>query len=437
MSLALPASIIVAILHYRLWDIDLVVRKTLVYALLTAALAGVYFVSVALLQLIFAFAAGQTSPLAGLISTLLIAALFQPLRERLQRGVNRLLFGERDDPYAVLSKLGRRLQDTAEPDETLAAITATLCQALKLPYAAILLQSTDGSRLTAASTGRKTAFVREWPLRFQGLPVGWLAVATRSPSEGFTVQEETLLADVASHAGAAAHAAQLTASLRESRERLVLAREEERRRMRRDLHDGLGPTLASQTFALDAAIDLLESDPSAAAELLRNLKTQNQALVADIRRLVYALRPPSLDELGLSDALDALLQQLSAHTSTRIALHLEPGAVDNLPAAVEVAVYRLVQEGVNNVLRHAGAANCAVECRREGGRLVLIIRDDGRGIDSDARVGVGMFSMRERAEELGGSLTASPILPSGTLVTATLPVMGRTDERATDPNPGG
>lgn len=421
LTLALPGSIFAAILRSRLWDIDLIVRKTLVYALLTATLVGIYLGSVALLQNLFTANTGQDAPLANVISTLIIAALFQPARERLQRAVNRLFFGERDDPYMVLTRLGQQLQETAAPDQALTAITSTLCQALKLPYAAIVLLDTSSEPSTAAFSGSRTDKVREWPLRFQGVPVGWLAVAPRDPGEEFTSQEERLLADVASQSGAAARAAQLAGILQHAREKLVLAREEERRRLRRDLHDGLGPSLASQTFALDAAIELLEIDPPAARQLLRNLKLQNQALVADIRRLVYELRPPTLDELGLTEALAVLLQQLNSHASTRVSFIIEPGSLEALPAAVEVAVYRLVQEGVNNVLRHAQAALCTVECHRSGGWLTLSIGDDGRGISVDARSGVGMLSMRERVEELGGTLQITPGEPSGTQITALLP----------------
>ena len=426
LMLALPGTIFAAILRYRLWDIDLILRKTLVYALLTAVLVGIYSGSVALLQNLFAANTRQDSPLANVISTLIIAALFQPARQRLQLAVNRLFFGERDDPYVVLSRLGQQLQETSAPDQTLTAITATLCQALKLPYAAIALQSADGERTTTASSGSWTANSREWPLRYEGLPVGWLVIAQRSPGEEFTSQEERLLADVASHAGAAARAAQLASSLQHAREKLVLAREEERRRLRRDLHDGLGPSLASQTFALDSALEMMGNDPQAAAGLLRNLKAQNQALVAEIRRLVYELRPPALDELGLGEAISAFVQQLNSHSPTHLSFSAQPGALEALPAAVEATVYRLVQEGVNNVLRHAQAATCAVECCQAEGQLTLTIRDDGRGIPTETRGGVGMLSMRERVEELGGKLTISPVEPTGTLITAVLPYSGKT-----------
>jgi len=421
LTLALPLSIFAAILRYRLWDIDLILRKTLVYTLLTVILVVIYSGSVALLQNLFAATTGQNSPLANVISTLIIAALFQPVRERLQRAANRLFFGDRDDPYVVFSKLDQQLQNAAAPDQTLTAIAVTLCERLKLPYAAIIVETANGERNTVASHGQWVAGVREWPLRFQGLSLGWLAAAPREPGETFTAQEERLLADVASHAGAAVHAAQLTRTLQHARERLVLAQEEERRRIRRDLHDGLGPTLASQTFALDAAIDLLEVDPLAAAEVLHKLKSQNQALVADIRRLVYELRPPSLDELGLHGAIEALLQQVNSHSPTQVFFRSEPGALENLPAAVEAAVYRLVQEGVNNALRHAQAQTCTVECQLSGSWLTLKICDDGRGIPSAQRGGVGLRSMRERAEELGGNLDIAPGKTSGTVITALLP----------------
>lgn len=424
LMLALPGTIFAAILRYRLWDIDLILRKTLVYALLTALLVGIYSGIVALLQNIFAANTGQNSQLANVISTLIIAALFQPARERLQRAVNRLFFGDRDDPYVVLSKLGEQLQETVAPDQTLTAITATLCQALKLPYVGILLQDAEGNRSIAASSGKKSAMVREWPLRFQGLPVGWLVVAPRDPEEIFTPQEERLLADVASHAGAAARAAQLASILQHAREKLVLAREEERRRLRRDLHDGLGPALASQTLLLDSAIDLLESDPNAAANLLNNMKSQNQALVAEIRRLVYELRPSALDELGLVEAIGAFVQQLNNLSPTRLSFNAQPGVLDSLPAAMETAVYRLVQEGVNNVLRHAQASTCIVECCQTGSHLTLTICDNGRGLPDEMRGGVGMISMRERVEELGGRLTFTPAVPAGTVLTAVLPYPG-------------
>jgi signal transduction histidine kinase len=215
----------------------------------------------------------------------------------------------------------------------------------------------------------------------------------------------------------------LTSALQHSRERLVLTREEERRRIRRDLHDGLGPSLASQTFKLERALELLPTDPAAAASLLQSLKSENQSLIADIRRLVYALRPPSLDELGLVAALKVHLGQMApGNNGPAVIVTSSPDSLPVLPAAVEVAAYRVALEGVTNVFRHAGATCCQVMLQLSPDTLVVRIADDGVGLADNARGGVGLDSMRERAEELGGSLQIEADLPKGTIVTAILPL---------------
>jgi signal transduction histidine kinase len=232
-----------------------------------------------------------------------------------------------------------------------------------------------------------------------------------------------LLADIAGQAGAAAYAVRLTTALQRSRERLVLAREEERRRIRRDLHDELGPSLASQTLKLDAALESLETDPAAAASLLQSLKTQNQELIADIRRLVYALRPPSLDELGLSAALQIHAGAMAQNGSLAIAIMTIPDPLPALPAAVEVAAYRMALEAITNVTRYARAQRCAVRLEMMPDRLTITISDDGIGLPSELHPGVGLTSMRERAEELGGQFEIGTAAMGGVLVTAVLPLV--------------
>ena len=414
----IPITLVVAIQRQRLWDIGQLVRKTLVYSLLTVLLLGTYFTSVVVLQNLMATITGRREPIAIILSTLLIAALFQPVRSRIQRGINRLMFGERDDPYAVLSGLSRHLRETTVPGEALRAITATITRTLKLPYAAIELATGDESQ-TVSADGRLAGSLESWPLLYQGEIVGRLLVAPRSPGEPFTPRERQLLADIATQAGAAAHSARLMTALQQSRERLVLAREEERRRIRRDLHDELGPALASQTFKLDAAIDLLSADPVAASELLQMLKQRNQTLVGDIRRLVYELRPPALDELGLLGALRAHFTQ---PREPLVSVAATPDPLPPLPAAVEVAAYRIALEAVNNVMRHAEAGRCAVTLWAEASRLTLTVADNGMGLlDSQPR-GVGLRSMRERAEELGGTLAVENLPVGGVCVTAHLPI---------------
>ncbi len=419
-TMALPAAIFIAILRDRLWDIDLILNRTLVYGGVTVVILLIYAVTVGGLSLLWH---AQNNLFVSLLATGFIAVLFQPLRERLQRSVNRFMFGERDDPYKVLSRLGRQLQETAVPDHLLPAITQTITQTLKLPYVAVALHTAEGERRLTALTGQPSTVTEEWPLFHQGELVGWLIVTPRSPQEQFTDRERQLLADIAGQAGAAAYAVRLTTALQRSRERLVLAGEEERRRIRRDLHDGLGPTLASQTFKLDAALELLETDPAAAANLLLSLKTQNQSLIADIRRLVYALRPPSLDELGLLVALQVHISQMSlGNNGLKVTVAAAPNPLPPLPAAVEVAAYRIVLEALTNVVRHARASQCRITLEHTPHHLHITITDDGHGFPTGTHSGVGLISMRERTEELGGQFTMTTA-SGGTTITAVLPLL--------------
>jgi signal transduction histidine kinase len=285
----IPVAAGIAILKYHLFDIDLLTTRTLVYGSLSAAVVGLYVLVVGFLG---ALLQARGSLLVSLLAAGLVAVLFAPLRERLQRGVNRLMYGERDNLYAVLSRLGQRLEATLEPSAALQTIAETVAQALKLPYVAVALQQ-DGELVTAAEYGTSMGEPTILPLVYQKETVGGLILSPRTPKEPFGPADRHLLEDLARHAEVAVHAVRLTADLQRSRERLVTTREEERRRLRRDLHDGLGPQLATLTLKLDAARNLLTHEPKAADALLGELKAETQASIADIRRLVYALRPPS------------------------------------------------------------------------------------------------------------------------------------------------
>jgi signal transduction histidine kinase len=314
------------------------------------------------------------------------------------------MFGQRDDPYAVLSHLSQQLQTTAVPAETLTSIVETIAATLKLPYVAIELVEQE-AQIGQAAVGEPLGETVELPLRYQKETVGRLIVSPRALGEKFTAKEQQLLADIAAQTGPVASATRLTLALQRSRERLVLAREEERRRIRRDLHDGLGPTMASQTLKMDTVLDLLaEDDVQTAGQHVRQLKSQTQQMVADIRRLVYELRPPALDELGLLEALRAHVAQMSgANGRLRISIEASPEPLPALPAAIEVAAYRIALEGVTNVIRHAQARDCRVRFvvteAEPPSRLVLTVTDDGLGLPAKFQSGVGLTSMRERAEE--------------------------------------
>jgi signal transduction histidine kinase len=236
------------------------------------------------------------------------------------------------------------------------------------------------------------------------------------------VKERRLLDDLARQAGVAAHAVELHTELRRARERLVIAREEERRRLRRDLHDGLGPQLASQTLTLSAASKLLRTDPAAAEELLSEALSHAQTAVSDIRRLVYGLRPPALDDLGLVGALTDQAAQYSA-SGLRVSV-TAPDPFPPLPAAVEVACYRIAQEALTNVARHAQARSASLTLTVDvpNQALILEVVDDGCGLPTQLHAGVGLASMRERAAELGGTCVVEAASNVGVRVYARLPL---------------
>ncbi len=420
--IALPTSIGIAVLRHRLYDIDLIINRSLVYAALTLSTVGLYVLVVVGLG---AALQARGNLLLSILAAGLVALVFAPLRERLQREVNRLMYGERDDPYAVISRLGERLEGTLEQGAVLPAVVESVGEALRLPYAAIALRE-NGERAglnVAAAYGSPVESPVRLPLSYRNEPVGDLLLAPRVGEESFSAKDRRLLEDLARQAGVAAHAVRLTDDLQRARERLVTAREEERRRLRRDLHDGLGPQLSSQTLTIDAARSLMRGDPDSAEVLLLDLKAQAQDAISDVRRLVYELRPPALDDLGLAGALRAAAAARYEQQGPAVAIdvreHLPP-----LPAAVEVAAYRIVQEAITNVVRHAEANTCSValEIDEEERLLRLEVRDDGRGMGESRGTGVGLTSMRERAEELGGSFTVEEPPSGGALVRAGLPL---------------
>ncbi|MBK8046159.1 MAG: histidine kinase [Anaerolineales bacterium] len=395
----LPVCIAIAILRYRLFDIDILVNRTLVYGTLTTLVVALYLVVVGGLN---QFVAAQGNWAIALVATGMVAVLFQPLRLWLQRGVNRLMYGERDDPYAVLTRLGRRLESAVAPDLVLASVAATIAQALRLPYAAIAIDH-DGKMEIAAEFGiQPSGELYNLALNYQGTPTGQLLLAQRAPNDFFSPADRHLLDDLARQAAVAVYAARLTVDIQRSRERLVSAREEERRRLRRDLHDGLGPTLASLSFRLDAARNMLARDPSRADTLLAAASDQLHDAISDIRRLVYNLRPPALDQLGL---VGALREHLIASPDSSVLFTIDaPEVLPALPAAVEVAAYRIVQEATTNVLRHSHASRCIVHLVVTDSELKLEITDNGTGLGSNQRIGVGRHAMLERLPELGWSL---------------------------------
>jgi signal transduction histidine kinase len=413
--LLFPLTIALAVLRHRLWDIDILVNRSLVYGALTALVVLSYVVLVGGLGQLLR----SNSTWIAVLTTGAVALAISPLRDWLQKRVNRLLYGEQDDPVQLLARLGARLEATAQADELLPTLVQTAASVLKLPFVAVQLSGADGP---VATHGTLTGSAETWPLLYQGEVIGQLQVAPRAAGETFTPHERRLLAAIAQQAGAAAHAVRLTADLRQSRQRIVIAREEERRRLRRDLHDGLGPQLATLTVQIDAARNALAyggpGRHESADGLLEAMRAGTQAAIAEVRRVVHDLRPPSLDQLGL---VESLRHYANTNQHNGLVLTIEsPAVLPPLPAAVEVAAYRIAVEALTNVSRHAQATVGTVRLALAGAALRLEISDNGRGFSAETPPGVGLASMRERAAELGGTFTVQS--GSGTVVAATLPL---------------
>jgi two-component system, NarL family, sensor kinase len=419
-GVALPLGMTVAVLRHRLYDLDLHLHRALAWLLVSLAVLVLYV-------LVVDVVGAELSRFASVAGTVLVAVAFEPLRRLVQRGVDRLVFGRRDDPYAVLSRLGRQLADVVDPEEALPRLVRSVTEALRVPYTAVRVEGDpaagDGPDLLVEE-GRLAADPVRYPLTVHGRDVGALLVSPRRPGEGFQRREHRLLLDLARQAAVAVEAWTMTIDLRRSREQLVLAREEERRRLRSDLHDGVGPGLAGMSLQVRAAQRLLATDGEAAA-VLRSLGDDLAMCSREVRGLVDQLRPPGL-ERGLVAAVTAQVDRV-AGSAVEVRVDA-PADLGPLPAAVEVAAYRIVTEAVTNVVRHAGARHCDVTLRRAGALLLLEVADDGRGTnggrgsDAERPDGVGLRSMRERAAEIGGSLRVGPAEGGGTTVAARLPV---------------
>jgi signal transduction histidine kinase len=418
--LPMPITLAFAIVHDRLFDIDVAIRRTLVYGGLTLGVIAVYLGTVATLTI----AMGPQEYAVSLLATGAAALAALPLRDVLQRGVDRLLYGDRGQPVEVMRRLGMRLEWATDPAGAFPAVAETIADALRLPYVALEVTDELGRATVVAVHGRATTVVEAVPLVHGGETVGRLVLGLRAGETAFDAAEQVLFADLARQVGAAVHAQRLRDDLARSRERLVMATEDERRRLRRDLHDGLGPTLAAVAMRAEAAAASLPDRPEAAGRDLAAVTDDVRTAIADLRRLVEGLRPPSLDELGLAGAVCEQVQRLADDGSSgrgpSITVACRPEVLPDLPAAVEVAAYRIAVEAVANAVRHAHARTCSVTIVADG-RLTVEVRDDGRGLAADRPRGTGLESMEERAAEVGGALIVEA-LPDGTSVRAELPL---------------
>jgi signal transduction histidine kinase len=411
--------LLVALFNYEPLDTQLLINRTLVYGALTTFVVGAYTLVVGAVGALLRV---EGNIVLSLIATGLVAIAFNPLRERLQRGVNRLMYGDRDDPYRALSRLGQRLEAAGESSAILATTVEAVAQTLKLPYVAIALKQGGGSgsglQLMVVH-GTEAAPMTRFPLNYAGEMVGELIVAARV-SESLNTADQRLLADLARPIGVAAHAFRLTADLERARLRIVAEREEARRRLGSDLHDGVGHQLAGLARKAELATNLLERDPTAARVMLAEVTQQLNIAITQVRGLAHQLHPPELELLGLVDAL-----RERAQVQSNFAIRVDaPDSLPPLPTAIETAAYYIALEALTNVEKHAGAKLCHIHLTlvdSDPPVLEMDIADDGRGLSPQTAGGLGLLSMQARAAEVGGLCRIESTSQGGARVSVRLP----------------
>jgi signal transduction histidine kinase len=406
------AAMTVGVVRPTVVPVENLLVRTLVLGAVALSLLGVDLLVVAVLS----HTLGDLGQRQLVTVVLLVTALgYGPLRQRLSRLVQGWVLGSRGNRYDVMAGLAANLESIEDGPAQLGAVARAVADAFGVGYVAVEVDRPGGERLTA-TFGDRPDEVRTLPITYRESEVGRLVLPARGLRSRLSSRDEKLLGDLVRQAATAARTSRLAEELQASRERLVNTREEERRRIRRDLHDGLGPAMAGVVYQLETARLLVETDPVAATGQLDSVREHVQEIVADVRRLVHELRPPALDDRGLVGAI----RQLAEHQEVPVAV--DAADLGTLPAAVEVAAYRIVAESLTNVVRHAGAGSARVHLERTATDLVVEVADDGVGIGEDVQAGVGLLSVRERAAELGGRTDVSCPPSGGTLVRAVLPL---------------
>jgi signal transduction histidine kinase len=410
LSFLVLVAVAVGVLRYRMMGIETVLRQGLVYGVLTAAVIAVY-----LLVTVLVGSALRSRPLPGVLAAAAVAVLLTPARDRLHRAADWLIHGERKNPLRAIARLGDQVAVTGEQDLLPAALAAVI-RAVRAPGAVV---RTPGGQQVCAQGTVPVGHGPVLPLRFGGRDLGTLNVAERTSAASYDDADLQLLAALALQVATLLRALELTEALETERDRAVSATHAERDRIRRDLHDGLGPSLSGVGLGLQALADLLPADetPDAGA-LLGRIRAEVTIAVGEIRRIIDGLRPTILDTLGLGEAIRQHAKTVSRAVPVEVDIAVLPAA---LPPGLEATAYRIVTEALTNMARHAGAGHARVSVSATGGLLHITVADDGVGIPEQATAGVGLTSMRRRAQALGGTFSVSSV-PGATIVAATLPL---------------
>ncbi len=431
-GIALPTAAGVAIFKHRLYDIDIVISRTLVFGSLAVFITAVY---VGIAVGIGAVIGGGGKPNLGLsiVATAIVAVGFQPLRERLERVANRLVYGKRATPYEVLAQFSERVAESYAADDVMPRMARVLAEGTGAQRADVWLRSGTAWRdvavwpldapahdPVAVENGALPALNRVSRLvevRHQGDLLGALGVTKRS-GESLTPVEENLLSHLARQAGLVLKNVGLTSDLqarledlRASRQRLVTAQDEERRRLERDLHDGAQQHLVALKVKLGLAEMLLGRDPERAKVTLDQLKSDADEALDTLRDLARGIYPPMLADKGLGAALASQARKAT------VPVTVDAASIGRYSQDVEAAVYFAVLESLQNVQKYAGASCAVIRLREDSGELHFSVEDDGHGFDTAAkRNGSGLTNMADRLDALGGQLRVTSTIGAGTSV---------------------
>jgi signal transduction histidine kinase len=427
--LLVPVGAGTAILRHRLYDIDVVINKTVVYGLLAAFITAIY---VGLVVGIGALVGTRGNLFLSILATAVIALAFQPAREWAGRLGNRLVYGKRATPYEVLSQFGERLAGSYASEDALPRLARVVGQGVGASRATVWLHV--GRELNpAAGWGQAEGETRslhlegdavpEFPdedrafeVRHQGELLGALTVVM-PPREPLTSTGEKLLEDLAAQAGLLLRNVRLIEELRASRQRLVAAQDEERRRLERDIHDGAQQQLVALAVNLKLARTLSAKDPEKGQEILDRLQAEAQDALDNLRDLARGIYPPLLADKGLAAALESQARKATMPVT------VDPDGIGRYPQEAEAAAYFCVLEALQNVAKYAEASSVSIRLGQEDGNLLFTVTDDGRGFDPQTTPrGSGLQNMADRLEALGGAMEVASRPGGGTTVIGRIPV---------------
>jgi signal transduction histidine kinase len=418
------STIAIAVLKYRLYEIDVVINRAVVYGTLAVFITLIY---ASIVVGVGTLVGGQSSKFLAALAAAVIAIAFQPVRERSRRFANRLVYGKRATPYEVLSDFAERVAGTYAVDDVLPRTAHILAEGMGARSADVWVKVGPELRTAGSWPSAPVSHVpltedvavpgasATAPVRYQGELLGALSV-TKAPGEVLTSADQKLLADVASQAGLVLRNVGLIEELRASRQRLVAAQDEERRKIERNLHDGV----QQQLVALNMQAGLLMrvgDDPSKVAEMATQLQTRATEALDDLRDLARGIYPPLLADKGLAAALEAQARK------SVVPVSVATDGIGRYEQPVEAAVYFCALEALNNVAKYAGASAAAVTIRQDDGHLRFTVTDDGSGFDTAVTsYGTGLQGMADRLDAIGGSLQVTSTPGAGTSVSGSVPV---------------